>query len=172
MASAVITRCDDFTGLVPWYPFPDTVHLYSLSRREWVGRPGAFDFVYRRPVVVEGIDELEGWDITVAEGEGGLRFLLPASFPGLGWISGIRYVDARGHTLESALDHGVWNMSDGSARRSPKPPAWRVRNPSTGKTRVRKRPSVITHWGATSSENMHGRGRTRTYDLTDVNRAL
>lgn len=107
LAGAATAGCDGVTGLVPWHPLPDTVQLHSLSRGEWVGQAGAFDFVYHRSVIVEGADEFDGWDIAAAEEGDEMRFLLPGSFPGLGWSSGVQLVgDVTFEELATAPSEG------------------------------------------------------------------
>lgn len=79
MAAAVLSTaaCDDGFGPLAWPAIPDTAALFSLSRLDYLGMPGAYDVLGQTPVIVEAQNRFEQWDVALTETDAGLQ-LLPA----------------------------------------------------------------------------------------------
>jgi hypothetical protein len=99
-ATVSIVACDSFEP--NWFDFAEDVELHSLARSEFVGRASAYDFVNRRPVIVEApkAHDPYDFDIAISESSPGDFVALPAGmFEGFPIEPGIA-VDSSGTTFE------------------------------------------------------------------------
>ncbi|HSH45442.1 MAG TPA: hypothetical protein VK966_06285 [Longimicrobiales bacterium] len=114
--SLLFSGCDDAFGPQPWGFFPDTADLYSLARPEYIGQPGAYDFLNLAPVVVEAIRGVPAsFDVAITEAADGTFRLVPGGAftgfsitPGLvvdstGTFEGIEEAPRDGYTVDEPL---------------------------------------------------------------------